>query len=29
MDFRVRSGRGGQGGRPIANAEVMEELRVL
>jgi len=29
MAFRVRRGRGGQGGRPIANAEVMEELRVL
>ena len=29
MDFRVRCGKGGRGGRPIANAEVMEELRVL
>ena len=29
MDFRVRRGRGGRGGRPIANAKVMEELRVL
>ena len=29
MAFRVRRGRGGRGGRPIANAEVMEELRVL
>ena len=29
MAYRVRHGRGGRGGRPIANAEVMEELRVL
>ena len=29
MAFRVRRGRGGRGGRPIANAEVMEDLRVL
>ena len=29
MAFRVGHGRRGRGGRPIANAEVMEELRVM
>ena len=31
MEFRVPvvRRRGGQGGRPVANAEVMEELRIL
>ena len=29
MAFRIGRGRGGRGGRPIANAEVMEELRVM
>ena len=29
MAFRIGCSRGGRGGRPIANAEVMEELRVL
>ena len=29
MAFRVGHGRRGQGGRPVANAEVLEELRTL